>query len=89
MAKSMAVWLLAYRMPVGVYDAFAIFDSREAALDMAARIDELTGVDHFWRVDTAFNNPQDVGELVALLGIVDANEQDKKSNLMRLLRLHV
>jgi hypothetical protein len=28
-------------------------------------------------VDTAFNNPQDVGELVALLGLVDANEQDE------------
>ena len=62
------MWLLSYWMPEEDLEIkVAVFDSREAALEMAAQIDELTETDHFWCVDTVFLNPPDAGDVIAAI----------------------
>jgi hypothetical protein len=61
-------WLLSYWLPERDVDVqVAVFDTHEAALDMAAQLDEVSGEDHIWCVETVFLNPSDAAALAAML----------------------
>jgi hypothetical protein len=66
-------WLLSYLMERGMMAEVAVFQTREAALGMAAQLDVLTGVDHHWRLDTVFDDPSDAEDLAAMLGLDEAD----------------
>jgi hypothetical protein len=51
------MWLLSrHILEKNLMITAAVFDTREAALDVAAQIDELTGTNHIWYIDTVFLN---------------------------------
>jgi hypothetical protein len=62
-------WLLSYRVDSDLDLAVATFESREAALDMAAQIDDLTKIEREWTVETVFKNPQFADELIDMMGM--------------------
>jgi hypothetical protein len=70
------MWLLSYwTREENLEIKVAVFDRRKAALEMAAQIDELTGTDRIWRVDTVFLDPADAGELIEMLEGTEGDEE--------------